>query len=774
MPGDQERYKQYISMGHTYAWDLDWEQAVEQYRLALEEFPESIQAISSLAAAYFELGQLDHALKSYRQVAEKKPDDPLVLEKIAQILELQGQRKAGAEVALLAAELHLKSQDMSKALENWTRTISLDPGNLRARSRLALTYERQKQLNQAVTHYLIVASLLQHGGNKERAIEVMQHALKLDPNNSEANQALGLLRANQSLPRPQDRPPRRDALPAGKKTRLPELETTEEQPENRYDPVEEAERRALSVLAELMFEQADASENGRAGRTIQTIAQGTGPLNRMQAERTRIMLHLSQAVDLQSRGHGRQAIEELERAVEAGLDQSAVFFDIGLLKYQNGNLEGALPHLVTAVKHPEFTLASRLLRGKIYQKLERHRESVVEYLEALRWADSSVVHSERSAALRQVYENIIASYPREGDPQAYQKLSKSIVDLVWRKDWRDKIRQARQQLAQQPPELPPLPLVELLTETENTLIVEMLGRIHQLAREGRYRMAMEEAFLAIDISPTYLPLHSFMGEILMQQDRIPEAISKFNTVARAYSARGEANRSVELFRRITRLAPLNLSARQRLIEQLTASGLTEETIQEYLDLGDVYYRLAELDKARDTYQRALNLAQQSEVSNDWTVEILHHLADIDIQRLDWPRALRIFEQIARIKPGDKKSAMGLVDLNLRLADDTAAMASMGNYIAFLNRDSRQHEALESLEELLNNNPDQLAIKRSLAEQYQLVGNREKAIEAWEEVGEAMAEARNIQGAIQAYEAILSLNPGNRSEYEQKLALYRDS
>jgi len=292
--------------------------------------------------------------------------------------------------------------------------------------------------------------------------------------------------------------------------------------------------------------------------------------------------------------------------------------------------------------------------------------------------------------------------------------------------------------------------------------------MHQLSREGRYRMAMEEAFLAMELSPTYLPLHTFMGEILMHQDRIQEAITKFNTIARAYSSRGEANRSIELFRRITQLAPLDLSARQRLIELLTASGKMEETIQEYIELGNVFYRLAELSKARDTYQKALNLSQQSEISKEWQIEILHHLADIDIQRLDWPRAIRIFEQIARQDPGDKKATMSLVDLNFRIAEQMAAMAALGNYLAYLNRSGRQHEALETLEELKELNPEQLGLKRSLAEQYELVDNKDKAIEMWEEVLGSYEDTGDVAGTIQAIQSIISLDPPNKGAYERAL------
>jgi tetratricopeptide (TPR) repeat protein len=261
-----------------------------------------------------------------------------------------------------------------------------------------------------------------------------------------------------------------------------------------------------------------------------------------------------------------------------------------------------------------------------------------------------------------------------------------------------------------------------------------------------------------------------MGEMLMQQDRIPEAITKFNTVARAYSSRGEAARTIGLFRRITQLAPLDLSARQRLIEQLTASGKIEETIQEYLELGDVYYRLAELDQARATYQRALNLSQQAQVPDEWMIEILHHLADIDMQRLDWTRAAKNYEQITRIDSGDRKAVVNLVDLNYRQLNETAALAALGNYVAYLNRSGRQHEALESLESLVANNPEQVSLMRTLAEQYQAVDNREKAIETWDEIANQLLNDGDRPGARNAIESILALKPPNRDEYEAVLEI----
>ena len=211
-------------------------------------------------------------------------------------------------------------------------------------------------------------------------------------------------------------------------------------------------------------------------------------------------------------------------------------------------------------------------------------------------------------------------------------------------------------------------------------------------------------------------------------------------------------------------ASLDLNARRRLIEQLTASGQIEATIQEYLDLGDVYYRLAELDKARDTYEKALKVAQQSNLNN-WTAEILHHTADIDLQRLDWRRALRQFKQIQSINPEDTKATLNIVDLNFRLGLDTDALTALGNFVDFMNRRRKQQEVIQMLEDLLQIDPDRLAIRRTLAGQYQLAGRDEDAVAQWDEVGNRLLEENDRDGALQAIRAIIQLNPPNLADYQ---------
>ncbi len=767
MPGDQQLYKKMMSLGHSAAWDQEWGKAVGYYRQALEEFPDSIQAIISIASAFFEMGDFDSALDEYRKVIVKAPNDILVLERIARIFEVQGHYKAGAETALRVAEVHLKNGDLVKAVENWQRTIRLAPNNLKARSRLAKHYENNNQLPQAVAEYIIVASLLQHDGNKTRALEVLQHALSLQPKNQEAQQALGLLRANQLLPLPDSKPVRREPLLVAQR-KMPQLDAPQEAETAARNPIDAAENAALAELAGMIFEGEDGGTHKGEIRSLQAVAIGTGPLNRVHLDQTRIIMHLTQAVDLQARNHNRQAAEEIERAIAIGLDSPAAYYLLGVLYERDGGLENAIRRLQVSVKNANFALSSRLLSGRILHRLDRMRDSAIQYFEAIRLADAMAVPESQSAALLQAYEPLIEAFINESNPEAHEKIIHRIDKLLVQEKWMEKISRMREQLPLQSEEMPPLPIIDLITQLQSSHVVDMLTHIHDLARRGFYRIAMEESFNAIQYAPTYLPLHTFMGEILVKQDRLSEAISKFNTVARAYSARGEADRAIDLFRRITRMAPLDLSARKQLIEQLTASGEVENTVQEYLDLGDVYYRLAELDRAREMYQRALNLSQQAKVPSEWTIEILHHLADIDLQRLDWKQAVKIFEQIVRIDAGDRKASIGLVELYFRLMNEKGALAALGNYIAYLNRKGQQHETLETLESLVANNPEQIPLKRTLAEQYQLAGNLDRAIEIWDEIGNQLLDDHDLDGARHAIQAIIDLDPANAAPYREML------
>lgn len=765
MPGREDLFQKHMNDGHSAAWDQQWEKAAASYRAALEEFPDHPKALNNLGLALHQLSRFEEALQVYQRVAQVAPDDAVAQERIAQLSERLGDLKGAVDAAMRAADLYLNQREVDKAIENWARVTTLNPDHVMAHSRLALMHERLGHIKPAVAEYLAVASLLQRAGNLEKAAELINKALALSPESAEARQALSLLKSGQLLPKPIRQ---KGGTGPIRMSQVKELASPRRPASNNLDPLAEARQKALTRLAEALFDYTDDSPTAQERRGLQAIVRGTGQLSLQQAEQAKVVLYLGQAIDSQTKNQDAQAAEELEKALEAGYKHPALYFDLGLLRFKSDRLESALRNLQHSVKHADFALASRLLLGQIMLRMGRYREAAVEYLEALKLADSQVAPAELADEIRQLYEPIIEAQSAQKDESALKTLCENIHKMIVRPDWRETLRQAREQLPRAEGDVP-LPLAEMVIQAQSSQVLESINQIHALARQGRLRSAMDAAYEALTYAPQYLPLHTLMGDLLVQEGRLPDAIAKFATVAQAYSVRGEANQAVKLLRRVIELAPMDIAARSRLIEQLTARGHINEAISEYVDLADIYYRLAELDMARKTYTTALRLVQQAGADRSWNIRILQRMADIDTQRLDWKQALRVYEQIRTLRPDDQAVRRNLIELNLRMAQPAQALAEWENYLSYLESNGRGDEAIPFLEELLLDYGEQPALRRALAALYQQAGRAEDAIAQLDAAGESLLKQGDREGAIAAINQILALNPPNADAYRKLLA-----
>ena len=673
MPGREDVFQKALNEGHSAAWDQDWKKAAAAYRKALQEFPDQPKALNSLGLALYQVGELDEALGLYKHVARLSPDDPVPVEKVAQISERLGDLSAAMEASLKAAESFLSQREVEKAIENWVRVTTLNPDNAIAHSRLAMVHERLGHTQQAITEYLAIASIIQRAGSPEKAQEMVSKALALNSKSPEAKQAQSQLKAGQLLPRPIR--PKGGTGPISM-AKVRQMQNEPKQSASGLDPVAEARQKALTKLAEVLFDYSDESQAGQERRGLAAIVKGTGALSLQQNEQAKVVLYLGQAIDAQTKNQEGQAAEELEHALEAGFRHPALYFDLGMLRARSDRIESATRHLAHAVKHNDYALGARLLLGEILLKKGQTRDAAVEYLEALKLADSMTVAAEKSDEIRQLYEPLIESQEGQKDETINRRLCENVAGMLVRPDWRDQVHRTREQMRKTQEGELPAPLAEVILQAQSSSVLESVNRIHQLARMGSLRSAMDEAFDALQQAPTYLPLHSLMGDLLIQEGRTQDAITKFAVVANAYSVRGEVAQATKLLRRVIQLAPMDLTARTRLIDQLVARGQTDEAIKEYLELADLYYRLAELDTARKTYTTALRLVQQASADRAWNVHILQRMADIDMQRLDWKQALRVFEQIRTLRPDDDGIRKQLIDLYMRMGQQSQAQAEL--------------------------------------------------------------------------------------------------
>jgi len=764
MSGREDIFQKAMNEGHSFAWDQEWSKAAAAYRNALQEMPDHPKALNSLGLALFQQGEFNEAMQIYKRVALVSPKDPIPMEKLAQLLERTGHLKEAIDAAFKAADLFLNQRDVDKAIENWVRVTSLAPEHMLAHSRLALAHERLGHRPQAVAEYIAVASLVQRTGNMEKTAELIDKALKIMPESAEVKQAQTLLRSGQLLPKPLR--PKGGTGPIAM-AQVKQLDKPKEQSDSGLDPIAEARQRALTRLAEILFDYTtdDGAPTQQARRGMQALMRGTGQLNLQQNEQSKVVLHLGQAIDLQSKGKEAQAAEELEHALEAGFNHPALYYNLGMLRSSEDRLESALRHLAHSVRHNDFNLAARLLMGQVNQKLGRLQQASVEFLEALKLADAAVVPAENADEIRQMYEPLIEAQSTQTDDEALKRLCDNVNDLLMRKNWRDHLHKSREQM---PKSEMPMPIAEIIMQAQSSQVLEAINHVHQLARAGQLRTAMEEAFQALVSAPTYLPLHALMGDLLVRENHTQEAIAKFSAVAQAYSVRGEAAQATKILKRVIQLAPMDMKARTKLIDQLVARGQVDDAIREYTELADIYYRLADLDNARKTYTTALRVVQQASADRQWNVHILQRMADIDMQRLDWKQAIRVYEQIRTLRPDDEGTRKNLIDLSLRLGQSAQAAAELESYVSYLQSSNNRDRVVTFVEELLQDHPDNLTLHRNLALAYHQAGRLEDAVKELDALAESLLDSGKKEEAIVIINQILLMNPPNAGQYRQLL------
>ena len=352
-----------------------------------------------------------------------------------------------------------------------------------ARTRLAMIYERMGQKAKAVNEYLATASLMQHSGNISKAKQIVEYCLKLDSNNTSVQQAYARLRSNQMLAKPIR--PRGGTGPV-RMAEVKKLEKPENLEKKSMDPVLETNQKALVKLAAILFDRAENNEpiaKPVTRRGISAITRGTGTLNPENVDNTRISLYLGQAIDSQTKGDKLQAVKELESAVNAGLSNPAAYYNLGYL-LADKDTKKASRYLQKALKNYEFALGAYFLLSKIYFEEENYSEAVDAILHALSLADAATVPSEMSEEIRQLYEPIIESQSQKKDEDELKKLYANIANQLDRKDWRQYLITARQQMPEQTGDGPAIPIAEMILETGSSMVVEALAYVRKLTKAG--------------------------------------------------------------------------------------------------------------------------------------------------------------------------------------------------------------------------------------------------------------------------------------------------
>jgi tetratricopeptide (TPR) repeat protein len=740
MPGNRQIFEQAMNLGHSAAWDQEWEKAIAAYTRAIKEIPEDPQAYNSLGFALLQARQYDNALKVYSRAAQMSPDDPLPLEKIADVLERLGRLKEAAQAYINVADIYLAQGDLEKSIGNWERATLLTPGLIQIHYRLAQAYERTGRKRAAVMQYLTMAFNFQRSNDKVKALQSIERSLRLEPSNPQVLNAKRAIESGELMAVPKtgdetaDDEPRslastRRAMPE------PEVDTGGAHP---LGPLGEATDKALATLAEHVLE-------GDLSASTAMAIQGI--------ELTKI-----EAVD--------EALSAFAAAEKGGMRYPALYMCMGKLYIDAENWQQAQKYLDRVRIDNTFAPGASHGLGLVYVGLNQHRRATEQLIHALELADTQLaMNPDEAAQLVAVYQSLLKS--TQGMQEAdLATMNGQFLRWLSGSEWKIRIPETRRALADR---LRTGDANELKYYVTNTEIVDMVTKIDRYIRQRMFTLAMDEAFFAIEIEPYALPIHQRIAQILMEEGHIQEAIAKYNLVADSFLARDDRAAAADILNEVVKVAPMDIGIRTSLIDLLDREGQHERMLDEYIGLADAHYQLADMEQARATYQEAVRLSQRLNAAPPRRAEILHHIADIDLSRLDLRQALRTYEQIRNLTPDDERTKRALIDIHYRLNNPVEAVKELDGLLRLFAQQKRGDQIVSTLENLVLQRSNDMALRSRLAAVYRQVNRKQDAIAQLDALGELQLEAGLYQDACATVKQIVALGPSDMEQYKRLLA-----
>lgn len=736
MSRNRPQFEEALNRGHAFNWDQRWEEAIREFEKAVKLAPNEPAAYEGLGTAYRGLDRMVKALENYKLAARYSRGDIIYLRQVADMQELLHQESEAGRTYLAIGEVELGRRRLKEAIDYWRRAIMLEPNLLQAHRRLASVYKRQKSIPSAIREYLEVARILQTEKKNQEALAACQEALELDPRNKDILTAIELIKQGTPIADGQKRSTSQgDDLPrmtaaldrVGQK---PSLEAVA--------PVQDARRTAMEQLAEKLFEEA-------ADMKTSTL--------------------ISQALDAQTRGMTNEAISYYEQIMQAGVRGPSIHFNLGLLYQDKLRFEDAIKQFEVSVRDHDFRLASHFALGESHRARGRIEEAIEHFITVLQIVDLTTVQHAHSDRLIELYENLADSLIAKGERDQATNFANALVEFFSHKGWEDKAKEARARL-QQLSNTDMMILGDVLTAGSEQ-VLESLFLSQEYTRRKLYDTAVEEAFRAIQLSAEYLPAHLQLAEALAKQGRREAAALKFSVVADTYQTRSDVNGAILAYEKVIELTPLDVKSYTKLIDLLKQHGRIDDAIRYLIALGETNYQLAKVDKARETYQEALKLVPRG-TDASLKVKLLRAMADVDMQRFDWRRALVTYKELRELDPDDERTAITLIDLYYKVDQPNNAVSELDKYLIQLVRKGRGAKLLGILEDMIRQRPSDANLVDRLYRLYIQQKRLKDAVNLLDRLGELQLEAGDTPGAIRTIERIVSLKPANVASYQQLL------
>ncbi len=188
---DRKAVEVYTEMADDYIAQGLPDKALEIYEKAIGNIPDSDILRFKLAKLVALSGNSSKALKIYLDVLKEDPNNVEVLELLAEIYTNRNSKSEAVDAYLRMAAVYEKESKLDDLVRCYEEILELSPQNFAALKMSAEVYMKLGEKERLIIALTRLAKLFYEKGEKEKALNLYNKVLQLDPQNPDALERLG-------------------------------------------------------------------------------------------------------------------------------------------------------------------------------------------------------------------------------------------------------------------------------------------------------------------------------------------------------------------------------------------------------------------------------------------------------------------------------------------------------------------------------------------------------------------------------------------------------
>jgi len=581
---------------------------------------EPARELVEVSRIYLERGLFNAAIDACCEIIEMAPDYLPIHLRLAEIYERQDRPEMALNKYQALVNTYLAREEKEKAVEVYQALLSISPDAVSSRSRLADLLAGLGKTQEAVQQLVQVAQIYFRLGQTNRAMETFREVRALAPDDRQVFLDYGLFLLK--LDRPE--------AAVGELRRALQMDPR--------DPV---------ALTRMNIALAWLKEEGSFWESLEAV-------------------HKRAMEDEES----YRATEKEYKEALLHQEVPLLYYALGLLQRQAGQIGEAIETFQRAYSllgsAPTDLLQLRLCRAMAegYLLQDRSEEAIRILQQGLQWAEV-LAPKEAPAAAQEIatlptplsfYHWLAEAYTKAG------RLDQAISALVQAKashpldretctklaDLHFRQGNLRQALAE---------LNELVQHYEQSNQLDRgLEILQQMVRLAPSNMAVRNRLATLCIRRGYIERGlselEVLSELRQKKGLIDEAVRSLQQMAEIFWTMGRHDRAYQVYDRIVKLAPSDISARQQLINLHILAGRLADALEEQRNVA----RIALQRKETETAIAALHQVLALEPEDRWA---LRQLAGLLASLKEHSQAVRLYRRLIRLEPGDAEVAVKL-------------------------------------------------------------------------------------------------------------------